>query len=70
MEDDKEDETMEGNHKEDETMEGNHKEDETMEGNHKEDETMEGNHKEDKGNANEDELQQTPMKRMCYVVNT
>ena len=36
----------------------------------KEDETMEGNHKEDEGNANEDELQQTPTKRMCYVVNT
>ena len=31
---------------------------------------MEGNHKEDEGNANEDELRQTPTKRMCYVVNT
>ena len=38
-----------------------------MEGD-KEDETMEGNHKEDKGNTNEDELRQTPTKRLCYIV--
>ena len=41
----------------------NDKEDEAMEGSPKEYETI-------KGNANEDELQQIPTKRMCYTVKT